>query len=96
VLGATMRGGSWSAAQMPMYPRVFAHVVGRALRNWWSSMAAEAADRAASGMSSPEIAEQLLISSGTVKTHFGNIYDKWAVSNRAAAGAEALRRGFID
>ncbi len=51
---------------------------------------------AAHGMSGPEIAEHLVISPGTVKTHFQNIYMKWNVADRTAAVAKALREGLIE
>lgn len=50
---------------------------------------------AAEGDSGPQIAERLLISPGTVKTHFQHIYEKLGVSDRAAAVAQALRTGLI-
>ena len=50
---------------------------------------------AADGQNGPEIAEQLVISPSTVKTHFENIYEKLGVSDRAAAVAFALRSGLI-
>lgn len=50
---------------------------------------------AAEGLSGPEIAEVLILSAGTVKTHFQNIYAKCGVSDRAAAVAKALRKGAI-
>jgi two-component system nitrate/nitrite response regulator NarL len=43
-----------------------------------------------------QIAERLVLSPGTVKTHFQNVYAKWGVPDRAAAVAEALRQGLID
>jgi DNA-binding CsgD family transcriptional regulator len=51
---------------------------------------------AAEGLSGPDIAQQLFLSPGTVKTHFQNIYDKLAVHERAAAVARGLRLGLID
>jgi PAS domain S-box-containing protein len=51
---------------------------------------------AAEGNSGPEIAEQLVLSPATVKSHFENIYEKLGVSDRAAAVAHALRVGVID
>lgn len=39
-LAVTSGGGQWSASQLPLYLHVFAHVVGGALRNWWSALAA--------------------------------------------------------
>lgn len=50
---------------------------------------------AAEGNTGPEIAERLIVSPGTVKTHFENIYDKLGVGDRAAAVAHALRAGLI-
>jgi two-component system nitrate/nitrite response regulator NarL len=50
----------------------------------------------AEGCSATDIAERLSISSGTVKTHLQNAYQKLGVSDRAAAVAEAMRRGLIE
>jgi PAS domain S-box-containing protein len=50
---------------------------------------------AASGRSGPQIAEHLVLSPSTVKTHFEHIYEKLGVSDRAAAVALALRTGVI-
>jgi PAS domain S-box-containing protein len=51
---------------------------------------------AARGLPGPKIAEELGISSATVKTHFTHIYEKLGVAGRASATAEALRQGVID
>jgi PAS domain S-box-containing protein len=50
---------------------------------------------AAQGHSAPMIAEQLMISPATVKTHFQHTYEKLGVTDRAAAVAEAMRTGLI-
>jgi DNA-binding CsgD family transcriptional regulator len=50
---------------------------------------------AAEGLSAPELAQQLGLSSYTVKSHFKNIHAKLHVRNRAAAVAKALRLGLI-
>lgn len=50
---------------------------------------------AAEGCSGPEIAERLVVSPSTVKSHFENIYEKLGVGDRAAAVARALRTGLI-
>jgi two-component system nitrate/nitrite response regulator NarL len=50
----------------------------------------------AEGLSGPEIGAQLFISSSTVKTHVKSILEKVGVNDRAAAVAEAMRRGVID
>jgi DNA-binding NarL/FixJ family response regulator len=51
---------------------------------------------ASHGLTNGEIAEQLVISPGTVKTHLENVYFKLGVGDRAAAVATALRHGLID
>lgn len=50
---------------------------------------------AADGLSAPEIAERLVVSVTTVKTHLQHIYAKLEVSDRTAAVAQALRRGLL-
>ena len=50
---------------------------------------------AAHGLSAIEIAEDLVVSPGTVKTHFQNIYAKLGATNRASAVAMALRMGIV-
>ncbi|MEA2472233.1 MAG: hypothetical protein QOE06_148 [Thermoleophilaceae bacterium] len=50
---------------------------------------------AAAGNTGPAIAELLVVSPSTVKSHFENIYAKLEVSDRAAAVAKALRIGLI-
>jgi PAS domain S-box-containing protein len=50
---------------------------------------------AAEGLSGPAIAELLVLSPATVKTHFEHIYEKLGVGDRAAAVANALRTGLI-
>lgn len=49
----------------------------------------------AQGLSAPEIAKQLHLSSSTVKTHLGTLYQKLGVSDRAAAVAVAMRLGLL-
>ena len=50
----------------------------------------------AEGSSAPQIAERLYLSTATVKTHLANLYGKLGVSDRAAAVAEAMRRGLLE
>jgi two-component system, NarL family, nitrate/nitrite response regulator NarL len=49
----------------------------------------------AEGRTTPDIANQLYLSPATVKTHLQRIYQKLGVSDRAAAVAEAMRRGLL-
>ncbi len=51
---------------------------------------------AAQGYGGREIAEKLVVSHATVRTHFEHIYEKYGVSDRASAVAQALRDGAID
>jgi DNA-binding CsgD family transcriptional regulator len=51
---------------------------------------------AAGGLSGPRIAQELVLSRGTVRTHFSNIYTKLGVRDRAGAVAKAMRLGLID
>jgi PAS domain S-box-containing protein len=51
---------------------------------------------AALGQTVPQMAESLLISVATAKTHLENIYRKLQASDRSAAVARALRLGLID
>jgi two-component system nitrate/nitrite response regulator NarL len=50
----------------------------------------------AEGRSAPEIAKILYLSPATVKSHLGALYEKLGVSDRAAAVAEAMRRGLLE
>jgi two-component system nitrate/nitrite response regulator NarL len=49
----------------------------------------------AAGNSVPEISQRLIISGSTVKTHTRHLFEKLGVSDRAAAVAEAMRRGLL-
>lgn len=50
----------------------------------------------AAGLSIPQLAIQLFIGASTVKTHTQRLYEKLGVSDRAAAVAEAMRRGLLE
>ncbi|ATQ29063.1 response regulator transcription factor [Rhodococcus ruber] len=50
----------------------------------------------AQGRSVPSIAAQLYLAPSTVKTHVQRLYEKLGVSDRAAAVAEAMRRGMLE
>jgi two-component system nitrate/nitrite response regulator NarL len=50
----------------------------------------------AEGLSAPDIGRKLYLSPATVKTHLQRLYEKLGVSDRAAAVAEAMRRGLLE
>lgn len=50
---------------------------------------------ASRGLNGPAIADALVLTSATVRTHFTNIYRKLDVGDRAAAVAKAMRLGLI-
>ena len=51
---------------------------------------------AAQGLTTPQIADELVVSPATVKTHFENAYAKLRVRDRVAAVATAMRLGLMD
>jgi two-component system nitrate/nitrite response regulator NarL len=50
----------------------------------------------ANGHRAPDIGRKLHLSQSTVKTHLKSLYEKLAVNDRAAAVAEAMRRGLLE
>ena len=61
----------------------------------WSSLTpteSEVADLAASGLSNPAIAERLVMSVNTVKTHLSHVYAKTGAAGRSGLAAEWARR----
>lgn len=50
----------------------------------------------AAGRSVPQLAAELFLAPSTVKTHTQRLYEKLGVSDRAAAVAEAMRRGLLE
>jgi two-component system, NarL family, nitrate/nitrite response regulator NarL len=48
------------------------------------------------GMSAPDIGKRIHLSPTTVKTHLHTLYEKLGVRDRAAAVAEAMRRGLLE
>jgi two-component system, NarL family, nitrate/nitrite response regulator NarL len=50
----------------------------------------------AEGLSAPAVARELHLSTATVKSHLRTLYEKLGVSDRAAAVAEAMRRGLLE
>jgi two-component system nitrate/nitrite response regulator NarL len=60
-----------------------------------SSRELQALTLIATGLSTNAIAERLSLSAGTVKCYLARAYDKLGAPNRAAAIAEAMRRGLL-
>jgi two-component system, NarL family, nitrate/nitrite response regulator NarL len=56
----------------------------------------EALKLIAEGLTAPAIGRRLHLSTGTVKTHLTHLYEKLDVSDRAAAVAQAMRRGLLE
>lgn len=50
----------------------------------------------ADGLSAPQIGQRIHLSPTTVKSHLHTLYEKLGVSDRAAAVAEAMRRGLLE
>jgi two-component system nitrate/nitrite response regulator NarL len=50
----------------------------------------------AQGLTASQTGERLEVSAATVKTHLHHLYKKLGVGGRAAAVAEAMRRGLVD
>jgi two-component system, NarL family, nitrate/nitrite response regulator NarL len=50
----------------------------------------------AEGLSAPAIGRRMHLSESTVRTHAQHLYEKLGVSERAAAVAQAMRRGLIE
>ena len=48
------------------------------------------------GLSVPQVAAELFLAPSTVKTHTQRLYETLGVSDRAAAVAEAMRRGLVE
>lgn len=56
----------------------------------------EVLELVSTGLSSPEVARRLNLSTTTVKTHLQRVYEKLGVGDRAAAVAEAMRQHLLE
>lgn len=56
----------------------------------------EVLELVAAGLSSPEVARRLNLSTTTVKTHLQRLYEKLGVGDRAAAVAAAMRQNLLE
>jgi two-component system, NarL family, nitrate/nitrite response regulator NarL len=50
----------------------------------------------AEGLGAPQIGRELCLATPTIKTHLHHVYEKLGVAERAAAVAEAMRRGLLE
>jgi two-component system, NarL family, nitrate/nitrite response regulator NarL len=50
----------------------------------------------AEGLTTPQIADRLVLGTATVKTHLQSVYEKLGVSDRASAVAAAMREGVLE
>jgi two-component system, NarL family, nitrate/nitrite response regulator NarL len=56
----------------------------------------QALELVAKGLTAPQIGRRLCLATPTVKTHLHHVYAKLGVAERAAAVAEAMRRGLLE
>lgn len=49
----------------------------------------------AEGLTTPQIADRLVLGTATIKSHLQSLYDKLGVSDRASAVAVAMRQGLL-
>jgi NarL family two-component system response regulator LiaR len=68
----------------------------QAVENTLTNREGEILQLAACGLSNQEIANKLVISEGTVRFHFSNIFSKLQVNNRSQALVYALRQGWVN
>lgn len=68
----------------------------QAVNNPLTNRECEILQFAACGLSNQDIASKLVISEGTVRFHFSNIFSKLQVNNRSQALVYALRHGWVN
>ncbi len=71
-------------------------VRGREQRSPLSPRELEVLRLVATGMTAPQIANRMHISSSTVKTHMQSVFSKLGVTDRASAVAAAMRQGLVE
>ncbi len=84
-----------TAAVAPAKPASPAHVSDRPLVEPLSAREMEVLKLIVDGLSNQEIADNLIISLATAKTHVRNILNKLAVDDRTQAAVHAMRRGLV-
>ncbi len=85
---------------MPIDPRLTRHLIGRTANNgagepYLTEREQEVLALIAQGYTNPEIAQQLSLSTGTVKIHVSNILGKLHVASRTGAVVRALQDNLI-
>ncbi|WP_406333508.1 response regulator [Streptomyces sp. NBC_00203] len=87
-----------AAGSMGLAPEIVGELVGQVVspRHDLSDREIEVVRLMAEGRSNRAIAEALFLSEATIKTHLVRVYRKLKVDNRAAAVAEAVRRGVLE
>lgn len=95
-ISAVARGGTVLSPQLQASVAGEIRMRSPRTRPVMSSRERETLSLIAEGLSAPDIARVLHLSTATVKTHLHHIYGKLGVSERAAAVAEAMRRGLLE
>lgn len=84
-----------AATVAPAKPASSAHVSDRPLVEPLSAREMEVLKLIVDGLSNQDIADNLIISLATAKTHVRNILNKLAVNDRTQAAVHAMRRGLV-
>jgi DNA-binding CsgD family transcriptional regulator len=92
--GACSKGGALDASEAVAWARRARGVRKRPPGGWESLTPTEleVVRHAATGLTNPQIGEQMFITRGTVKVHLSHIYAKLGLRNRSELAAEAARR----
>jgi ATP/maltotriose-dependent transcriptional regulator MalT len=85
--------GTTSYRDRPFPP--LSHPAAQAAQQLLTTREHEILSLMAAGMTNPQIAAQLVIGAGTVKTHALNIYRKLEVANRTQASIRAQELGLL-
>jgi two-component system nitrate/nitrite response regulator NarL len=95
-ISAVARGGT--VLSPPLQTGIAGEIRLRAVdeRPFLSEREQEILELVAKGLSAPQIGKQLCLATPTVKTHLHHVYEKLGVGERAAAVAEAMRRGLLE
>jgi DNA-binding NarL/FixJ family response regulator len=95
LVDAVRRAAAGETVLAPLITKRLAERMHRVSPGALTSREIEVLREVANGNTNAEVAERLHISEATVKTHLIHIYDKLAVSDRAAAVARAYEKGIL-